>query len=58
MKPIIQFAIDFAAYVAKGGTKFYTWVLFLCFFIFLMVISSYKQMTTGMIVTNLTDQVS
>ena len=58
MKPMIQFAIDFATYVAKGSTKFYAWVLCLCFFIFLMIIASYKQMTTGMIVTNLNDQVS
>jgi hypothetical protein len=29
MKPMMQFAIDFATYVVKGSTKFYAWVLFL-----------------------------
>ncbi|MFQ5328755.1 MAG: NrfD/PsrC family molybdoenzyme membrane anchor subunit [Thermodesulfobacteriota bacterium] len=58
MKPMIQFAIDFATYVAKGSTKFYVWILFLSFCVLMMVFASFKQMTTGMIVTNLNDQVS
>lgn len=58
MKPMIQFAIDFASYVAKGSTKFYVWVLFLSFCVLMMLYASFRQMTEGMIVTNLNDQVS
>ncbi|MCP3678007.1 MAG: polysulfide reductase NrfD [Deltaproteobacteria bacterium] len=58
MKPMIQFAIDFATYVAKGSAKFYVWVLCLSFFVLMMFYASFRQMTEGMIVTNLNDQVS
>jgi len=58
MKPMMQFAIDFASYVAKGSVKFYGWLLFLFFFSVPMFIGFYWQVTEGMIVTNLNDQVS
>jgi len=54
----IRFGIDFLTYALKGGGKFYVWLLFLSFFIMLWVIGNITQITQGMIVTNLNDQVS
>lgn len=54
----IRFGVDFLAYALKGGGKFYAWLLFLGFFIMLLVIGQYQQLTKGMIVTGLNDQVS
>jgi len=53
----IKFGVDFLAYALKGGVKFYGWLLFLGFFIMLLVIGQYQQITQGMIVTGLNDQV-
>lgn len=58
MKSKINFAIDFATYALKGGMAFYTWLLFLGFFIVLMGYGTYQQLTLGMIVTNYNDQIS
>ena len=57
MKPI-SFAIDFLTYALKGGMKFYAWLLFLGFFVMLLVIGQFMQLTQGMIVTGLNDQVT
>lgn len=58
MHESISFAIDFVTYALKGGRKYYTWLAFLGFFILLMFYGAYRQLTEGMIVTNLNDQVS
>lgn len=58
MNSKVRFAIDFIAYALKGSAKFYAWVLFLGFFILLMGYGVIQQLSQGMIVTNLTDQVS
>jgi len=55
---IVNFATDFLCYALKGGVKFYGWLLFLGFFIMLLLIGQYQQVTQGMIVTGLNDQVS
>lgn len=54
----IKFGLDFLAYALKGGGRFYSWLLFLSFFILLLVFGQYQQLTKGMIVTGLNDQVS
>lgn len=54
----ISFGIDFLTYALKGGSKLYAWLLFLGFFIMLWVYGNVMQLSEGMIVTNLTDQVS
>lgn len=54
----ISFGIDFLTYALKGGNKLYAWLLFLGFFIMLWVYGNFIQLTQGMVVTNLTDQVS
>lgn len=54
----ITFGIDFLTYALKGGSKLYAWLLFLGFFIMLWVYGNFIQLTQGMVVTNLTDQVS
>jgi len=54
----ISFGIDFLTYALKGGSKLYAWLLFLGFFIMLWVYGNFIQLTQGMVVTNLTDQVS
>ncbi|MEE8423970.1 MAG: NrfD/PsrC family molybdoenzyme membrane anchor subunit [Thermodesulfobacteriota bacterium] len=58
MKTKIDFVIDTVIYVLKGGAKFYSWLLFLSFFVLIWVFTNYQQLTKGMIVTGLTDQVS
>ena len=58
MKPMVQFVKDFSAYVAKGNAKYYGWLLFLFFFSVPMFVGFYWQVTQGMIVTNLNDQIS
>ena len=54
----ISFGTDFLMYALKGGAKFYLWLLFLGFFILLWLFGNYQQLTQGMIVTGLQDQVS
>jgi molybdopterin-containing oxidoreductase family membrane subunit len=58
IKTVVSFGIDFVTYILKGGPKFYIWLLFLFFFICLGMYGTYQQVTQGMVVTNLTDQVS
>lgn len=55
---IASFVIDYIKYVVKGSGKFYVWMLFLLFFIFLGQYGAFQQLTKGMIVTNLNDEVS
>jgi molybdopterin-containing oxidoreductase family membrane subunit len=56
MKKKISFAIDFARYALTGGIMYYSWLLFLGFFILIMVFTAYRQFTEGLIVTGVTDQ--
>ncbi|MES9901260.1 MAG: sulfate reduction electron transfer complex DsrMKJOP subunit DsrP [Sedimenticola sp.] len=58
MKRFLQFAIDFIRAGFTGGLMFWAWMLFLSFFIMLWGYGEYVQIRDGMIVTNLTDQVS
>ncbi len=53
-----KFAVDFISYSLKGGIKFYIWMIFLSIFIVLWLYGNYHQLTKGMIITGLTDQVS
>ncbi|WP_446010521.1 NrfD/PsrC family molybdoenzyme membrane anchor subunit [Candidatus Electrothrix sp.] len=55
-KPI-AFARDFCMYTVKGGKVFYSWMLFLSFFAIVGLVTTYIQMTTGLIVTGATDQI-
>ncbi len=52
------FVRDFLCYALKGGAKYYGWLLFLCFFVLMWMFGNYQQLTKGMIVTGLSDQVS
>ncbi|MEW7979353.1 MAG: polysulfide reductase NrfD [gamma proteobacterium symbiont of Phacoides pectinatus] len=58
MKRFTQFIIDFLRAGFTGGAMFWAWMLFLSFFIVLWGYGEYVQLRDGMIVTNLTDQVS
>lgn len=58
IKRVVSFGIDSFLYVIKGGPKFYVWMLFLIFCICLGMYGAFQQLTKGMIVTNLSDQVS
>ncbi|MEJ1298175.1 MAG: NrfD/PsrC family molybdoenzyme membrane anchor subunit [Candidatus Sedimenticola sp. (ex Thyasira tokunagai)] len=58
MKRFLQFAIDFIRAGFTGGLMFWAWMLFLSFFIMLWGYGEFVQIRDGMIVTNLTDQVS
>lgn len=58
MKKISKFTVDYLKYVVKGSPKFYAWVGFLSIFILFWLFGNYRQLTEGMIVTGLTDQVS
>ncbi|MCI5188876.1 MAG: hypothetical protein D3905_03545 [Candidatus Electrothrix sp. AS4_5] len=55
-KPI-AFARDFCIYAVKGGKVYYSWLLFLSFFVLVGLVTTYIQMTTGLIVTGATDQI-
>lgn len=55
-KPI-AFARDFCIYAVKGGKVYYSWLLFLSFFILVGLVTAYIQLTTGLIVTGATDQI-
>ncbi|MCW5213109.1 polysulfide reductase NrfD [Desulfobulbus sp. TB] len=55
-KPI-AFARDFCIYTVKGGKVYYSWMLFLSFFAIVGLVTTYIQMTTGLIVTGATDQI-
>jgi molybdopterin-containing oxidoreductase family membrane subunit len=58
MKKLISFVVDYWVYVLKGGVKFYAWLGFLCLFLFGWTYGNFMQLSEGMIVTGLTDQVS
>ncbi|MGP1679793.1 MAG: NrfD/PsrC family molybdoenzyme membrane anchor subunit [Burkholderiales bacterium] len=58
MRSIIQFAIDFATYVIKGGLKFYAWIAFLGVFVLILLYGTYLQATEGLIITGLTNQIT
>jgi len=55
---IINFATDFLCYALKGSTKLYAWLGFLGFFIMVWAYGNFTQISQGMIVTGLNDQVS
>ena len=58
MNSKIKFVVDFLTYGFKGGPLFWAWILFLSFFIILWGYGEAVQLSNGMIVTNLNDQVS
>ena len=58
MRSILRFAIDFAAYVIKGGPRFYAWLAFLGVFVLALLYGTYLQNTEGLIVTGLTNQIT
>lgn len=58
MKRFSHFVIDFIRTGFTGGLMFWAWMLFLAFFIMLWGYGEYVQIANGMIVTNLTDQIS
>lgn len=58
MSSIVRFGVDFISYVVRGSAKFYAWMLFLVFCIAIGMYAAYQQLTKGMIVTNLNDEIS
>ncbi len=58
MKRFFCFVSDFLRAGFSGGFLFWVWMLFLSFFIMLWGYGEYVQITNGMIVTGLNDQVS
>ncbi|GMR19806.1 MAG: polysulfide reductase NrfD [Gammaproteobacteria bacterium] len=58
MRKLIKFTTDYAVYVAKGGPKYYSWMAFLGVFVLFWLYGNYMQLSEGMIITGLTDQVS
>ncbi|MDP6437641.1 MAG: polysulfide reductase NrfD [Gammaproteobacteria bacterium] len=58
MKKLMSFVVDYWVYVLKGGPKFYAWLGFLCIFVIGWTYGNFMQLSEGMIVTGLTDQVS
>ena len=58
MKKLMSFVVDYWVYVFKGGPKFYAWLGFLCIFVVAWTYGNFMQLSEGMIVTGLTDQVS
>ncbi len=58
MKNIVSFCIDYVLYLWKGGIKYWAWLGFLWIFVLFWAYGNYLQLSEGMIVTGLTDQVS
>ena len=58
MKDKIVFIKDFIVYALKGGTRYYIWLLFLLFVIFVGIYTSYKQFTVGLILTGSNDVIT
>ncbi len=58
MKKMMSFVVDYWTYVLKGGPKFYAWLGFLSLFLIAWTYGNFMQLSDGMIVTGLTDQVS
>ena len=57
MSKLIHFATDYARYVIKGSTKFYTWMGVLALLTLGAMYGFYLQNTEGLIVTGLSSQV-
>ncbi len=55
---LIKFLMDYLGYILRGGPKFYLWLGFLSIFMGGWVYGYYQQLTMGMMVTGLTDEVS
>jgi len=58
MNRLLSFVTDYWLYIFRGGLKFYSWLGFLGLFVLIWVYGNYMQLSYGMIVTGLTDQVS
>ena len=58
MEQKLNFVIDFALCAVRGGIKYYMWLAFLGFFIMIGAFTAYRQFSTGLIVTGVTDQVT
>ena len=58
IRSAINFAIDIFIHSWKGSLVYYAWLGFLGFFVMLAVWGNYEQLTKGMIVTGLNDQVT
>lgn len=58
LKSIGSFAIDLFICSWKGSLRYYMWLAFLGFFIVFWVYGNYQQLSNGMIVTGLNDQVT
>lgn len=58
MKKVIKFTMDYLGYVARGNPKYYGWLAFLGIFVLIWIYGNYMQLTEGLIITGLTDQVS
>jgi len=58
MKRFIHFVVDFLRAGFTGGAMFWSWMIFLLFFISMWAYGEYIQLTNGMIVTGLNDQIS
>ena len=58
MARFVRFIIDCTIYSLKGGRLYYTWLLFLLFFMPFWLFGWYQQLSKGLIVTGLNDQVT
>ncbi len=58
MATFFRFVFDYWAYAFKGDWRYYLWLAFLFLLLIPWAYGNYMQLTQGMIVTGLTDQVS
>lgn len=58
MNKLSSFVFDYCSYVMKGDVKYYAWLGLLGIIIIFWFYGNYAQLTQGLIVTGLTDQVS
>jgi molybdopterin-containing oxidoreductase family membrane subunit len=58
MKTKFEFVIDLVSYAFKGSKRYYLWLGFLLLWTLPWMVGGYLQLTKGMSVTGLTDQVS
>ena len=58
MRSILRFTLDFAAYVIKGGPRFYAWLAFLGVLVLALLYGTYLENTEGLIITGLTNQIT
>lgn len=56
MNKIARFAADFVLYAAKGGSRFYAWIGFLCLLILPLLYGEYLHFADGLDYTGLTSQ--